>query len=109
MTCSNCLIGLVATGVWRAWSLEERRESGKRERHGEFCTACYHRKRRGSLERKTWKLEDLIEEAELLFKSGEIASQVASRLGINGHTLTNAYQTARVKGLTTRRVPYPRR
>lgn len=106
MTCTNCLIGLVASRTWRAWSLEERRESGKREKCGEHCSACYHRRRRGQLERKTWKLEDLLEEAEHLFKDGSRPQEVASRLGVNRVTLVNAYQRGRVKGITTRKLTY---
>lgn len=81
-------------------------ESGKREKCGELCAARYHRKRRGQIERKTWKLEDLIEEAEHLFKDGSRPQEVASRLGVNRVTLVNAYQKARLQGLTKRKLTY---
>lgn len=109
MTCAHCGIGLVAAREWRDKTPEQRSASGKKQRHGEFCTSCYHRARRngGDPARKTWKLEWLIEEAEHLLADGTSAEQVASRLGVKHNSLIMAFARGREKGLTTRRLPYP--
>jgi hypothetical protein len=107
VTCSHCGVALIASGLWKSWTAEQRIASGGKERIGEYCAACYHRDRRGGVARKTWKLEHLIEEAEFLFEGGTAPAQVAQRLGIKHTSLCGAYDRARKKGLTTRRLAYP--
>lgn len=106
MTCSHCGVALIASGLWKSWTAEQRIASGAKERIGELCAACYHRDRRGGVDRKTWKLEHLIEEAEFLFDGGTSPEQVAQRLGLKHSSLVGAYSRARKRGLTTRKLPY---
>jgi hypothetical protein len=57
-------------------------------------------------ERKTWKLEDLLEEAEFLFDGGTDPWSVASRLGLKYDSLVRQYKRARDRGLTNRHLSY---
>lgn len=105
MTCEDCEAETVPQKRWQAMSIEERRHSGLKRRCGKYCAACSGRRSRRT-ERQRWKLEDLVAETELLLSDGLAGKQVASRLGIKHASLIQAFQRARAKGLTTRRIDY---
>lgn len=73
----------------------------------EQCRRCYDRERR-TRERTTWKLTDLIEEAEFLFAGGTDVRQVAFRLGLKPESLVRQYKRAHDRGLTERVLTYRR-
>ena len=109
MNCSNCGAETITGRIWQAWTPEQRVESGARRREGETCARCYYRKRRGGIDRKTWPLDELIEEAEFQFGFGASVKTVAEKLGIAEGSLYRAYYRGRKKGLTTRKIPYSTR
>jgi hypothetical protein len=97
-------VPLIAKRTWATMSLEERRASGAKLNLTGLCSLHYYRSYRG---RTTWRAEDLIEEAEFLFEGGASAQTVASRLGLQYRSLIRAYDRARNKGLTTRKLTDP--
>jgi len=83
---------------------QERRDSGAKMELAGLCAMHYYRQYRN---RKSWRLSDLIEEAEFLFDGGTSAAQAATKLGLQYRSLVRAYDRARAKGLTTRKLTDP--
>jgi len=107
MTCVDCSIELVPIRLWRSWTPEQREQSGCRGAAGEQCQHCYREDmRHGRRTRHTWKLEELIEEADFLLDGGAHKADVARRLGLKYDSLVRAYKRGRERGLTTRQMSY---
>lgn len=71
---------------------------------GGICRRCYDGDRRGP--RKSWKLDDLLEEAEVLFSADSDVRNVAKRLGLKPESLVRQYRRAEARGMTTRHLTY---
>jgi hypothetical protein len=103
VTCEDCGHETISFQEWER--LPESERAGKRQRCGPCCRRCYDRRRRP---RKTWPLQDLIEEAEFLFLGGADQWSVAFRLGIKYDSLVRQYRRAKERGLTDRVLTYER-
>lgn len=82
----------------------ERKASGGVQQCGTRCNGCYSKSLRP--ERKTWKLQHLIEEAEFLFDGGADQWSIARRLGLKYDSFVRQYRRAKRLGLTNRELTY---
>lgn len=107
MKCGNCGKGLIPKRKWTKMTAAERTASGKASGVRGQCTSCSNREyRAGKSSRSTWKLPELIEEAEFLIQGGVTPAMAAERLGIKPDSLARSYDRARKQGLVERSIRY---
>lgn len=106
--CIACGVGLISKYEWDYKMGPRERQATRMRPHGgkQRCVKCYNTYYWCPEGRKTWKLADLIEEAEHLFSYGASADEVANRLNLKRNSLATAFKRGRDRGLTERRVSF---